>query len=112
MTHKKTSKLMLSSVGFKMTPAIEQKASDSLAPLIETYDQVFRIRAKLRFFDNGPRRDTFQVRMRFEQKGPDLVTVQEGHDLYDLIQQVADISISRLSEIKNKRIQSRRKLTH
>ena len=110
MKHPAAPELMVSSVGFKLTPSLKRKISLSLARLGARCRSLFRIRAKIRYYDNGPRRDTFQVRLRFELKGPDVVTAKEGHDPYQLIQEVADTALSRIRETKNKRVRSRRRL--
>ena len=100
--------LLISSVGFKLTPALERKVRQSLQRLQRTKQGIVRIRAKLRLITNGPRRDSFQVRLRIEQPGYDLVSVDQGYNLYQLIPQVVDKTIHRFFKGNKKRKADRR----
>lgn len=100
--------LRITAVGFKLTPSIQTALKKAAEPLGKASNGLIRIRTKLRFFDNGPRRDTFQVRMRIEQRGEDLVTILQGHDLYQIIQKSARITCKRLKDASAKRQANRR----
>lgn len=108
--HSKTLKpsLLISSVGFKLTPALDKKVRKSLQRLHRTKQGIVRIRAKLRLITNGPRKDSFQVRLRIEKPGYDLVSVDQGYNLYQLIPQVVDKTISRYFKGNKKRKKERR----
>ncbi len=99
--------LQLSSVGFKLTPALRAKVESESDRIGKASRGIIGIRAKMRFFSNGPRRDTFAMRVRVEQKGPDLVVHEEGADLYALIDRVSQRIRSRLGRIRSRRVKPR-----
>lgn len=99
--------LRLSSVGFKLTPALRTKVETESDRIARTTRGIIGIRAKMRFFSNGPRRDTFAVRVRVEQSGPDLVVREEGTDLYAVIERVSQRIRSRLGRIRSRRVKPR-----
>ena len=99
--------LRLSSVGFRLTPALRAKVETESDRIGKASRGIIGIRAKMRFFSNGPRRDTFAMRVRVEQNGPDLVVREEGTDLYALIDRVSQRIRSRLGRIRSRRIKPR-----
>jgi ribosomal subunit interface protein len=106
-THPENESLRLSSVGFRMTPALRAKVEAESDRIEKAYRGIIGIRAKMRFFSNGPRRDTFAMRVRVEQTGPDVVVREEGADLYAVIDRVSKRVRSRLGRMRSRRVKPR-----